>query len=93
MLRKSRLAASNSGIPVGAVTSFVTPTALAGDLRRHDRKWDPSKGSEGVAKAGFGGIYMCKKLTDQGLSVKVIEAAPDVGGTWYWNRYPGALPE
>ncbi|PYH30076.1 flavin-containing monooxygenase [Aspergillus neoniger CBS 115656] len=44
-----------------------------------------------VVGAGFGGIYMCKKLTDQGLSVKVIEAAPDVGGTWYWNRYSGAL--
>ncbi|GLA66635.1 hypothetical protein AtubIFM56815_009323 [Aspergillus tubingensis] len=46
-----------------------------------------------VVWAGFGGIYMCKKLTDQGLSVKVIEAAPDVGGTWYWTRYPGALSE
>ncbi|OQD72773.1 hypothetical protein PENDEC_c019G06718 [Penicillium decumbens] len=46
-----------------------------------------------VVGAGFGGIYMCKKLVDQGLSVKVIEAAPDVGGTWYWNRYPGAMSD
>jgi cation diffusion facilitator CzcD-associated flavoprotein CzcO len=46
-----------------------------------------------VVGAGFGGIYMCKKLVAQGLSVRVIEAAPDVGGTWYWNRYPGALSE
>ncbi|KAL3428970.1 hypothetical protein BDV09DRAFT_203634 [Aspergillus tetrazonus] len=46
-----------------------------------------------VVGAGFGGIYMCKKLVSQGLSVKVIEAAPDVGGTWYWNRYPGALSD
>lgn len=46
-----------------------------------------------VVGAGFGGIYMCKKLVAQGLSVKVIEAAPEVGGTWYWNRYPGALSE
>jgi len=46
-----------------------------------------------VVGAGFGGIYMCKKLVDQGLSVKVIEVAPDVGGTWYWNRYPGAMSE
>ncbi|EAW24603.1 flavin-containing monooxygenase [Aspergillus fischeri NRRL 181] len=46
-----------------------------------------------VIGAGFGGIYMCKKLVAQGLSVKVIEAAPDVGGTWYWNRYPGALSD
>jgi cyclohexanone monooxygenase len=46
-----------------------------------------------VVGAGFGGIYMSKKLIDQGLSVKVIEAASDVGGTWYWNRYPGAMSE
>lgn len=46
-----------------------------------------------VVGSGFGGIYMCKKLVDLGLSVKVIEAAPDVGGTWYWNRYPGAMSE
>lgn len=46
-----------------------------------------------VVGAGFGGIYMCKKLVDQGLSVKVIEVAPDLGGTWYWNRYPGAMSE
>ncbi|OBT54752.1 hypothetical protein VE04_05431 [Pseudogymnoascus sp. 24MN13] len=46
-----------------------------------------------VVGAGFGGIYMSKKLIDQGLSVKVIEAASDVGGTWYWNRYPGAMSD
>ncbi|BCS30142.1 flavin-containing monooxygenase [Aspergillus puulaauensis] len=46
-----------------------------------------------VVGAGFGGIYMCKKLVAQGLSTKVIEAAPDVGGTWFWNRYPGALSD
>ena len=46
-----------------------------------------------VVGAGFGGIYMCKKLVDQGLSVRLIEAASDVGGTWYWNRYPGAMSE
>jgi cation diffusion facilitator CzcD-associated flavoprotein CzcO len=46
-----------------------------------------------VVGAGFGGIYMCKKLVDQGLSVRLIEAASDIGGTWYWNRYPGAMSE
>lgn len=46
-----------------------------------------------VVGAGFGGIYMCKKLVDQGLSVRVLDAASDVGGTWYWNRYPGAMSE
>lgn len=43
-----------------------------------------------VIGAGFGGIYMLKKLLDQGLRVKVIDAAGDVGGTWYW--YVSDLP-
>lgn len=46
-----------------------------------------------IIGAGFGGIYMLKKLLDQGLKVKVLDAAPDVGGTWYWNRYPGAMSD
>jgi cation diffusion facilitator CzcD-associated flavoprotein CzcO len=46
-----------------------------------------------VVGAGFGGIYQLKKLRDQGLSVKAIDAASDVGGTWFWNRYPGAMSE
>lgn len=46
-----------------------------------------------IVGAGFGGIYQLKKLRDQGLDVKVIDAAGDVGGTWYWNRYPGAMSE
>jgi cation diffusion facilitator CzcD-associated flavoprotein CzcO len=43
-----------------------------------------------VVGAGFGGLYALHKLRSQGLSVRVFEAAPDVGGTWYFNRYPGA---
>jgi cyclohexanone monooxygenase len=43
-----------------------------------------------VVGAGFSGLYMLHRLRAMGLSVKVIEAADDVGGTWYWNRYPGA---
>ncbi|NOX50016.1 MAG: NAD(P)/FAD-dependent oxidoreductase [Gammaproteobacteria bacterium] len=35
-------------------------------------------------------MYMLHKLRQLGLSVRVLEAAKDVGGTWYWNRYPGA---
>jgi hypothetical protein len=46
-----------------------------------------------VVGAGFGGIYQLKKLLDQGLNVKGIDMADDVGGTWYWNRYPGAMSE
>ncbi|MDQ3787738.1 MAG: NAD(P)/FAD-dependent oxidoreductase [Actinomycetota bacterium] len=43
-----------------------------------------------VVGAGFAGLYMLYRLREQGLSVKVFEAGGDVGGTWYWNRYPGA---
>ena len=44
-----------------------------------------------IIGAGFSGLYQLFSLRDNlGLSVKVIEAADGVGGTWYWNRYPGA---
>ncbi|HEX4196048.1 MAG TPA: NAD(P)/FAD-dependent oxidoreductase [Caulobacteraceae bacterium] len=43
-----------------------------------------------VIGAGFGGMYMLHKLRELGLSVQGFEAGDDVGGTWYWNRYPGA---
>lgn len=46
-----------------------------------------------IVGAGFGGIYQLHKLLQLGLSVKVIDAAGDVGGTWYWNRYPGAMSD
>lgn len=42
-----------------------------------------------VVGAGFAGLYALHKLRSQGLSVRVLEAAPDLGGTWYYNRYPG----
>jgi cation diffusion facilitator CzcD-associated flavoprotein CzcO len=43
-----------------------------------------------IIGAGFGGLRALYELREMGLSVKVIEAASDIGGTWYWNRYPGA---
>ena len=43
-----------------------------------------------IVGAGFSGIYMLKRCRELGLSARVIEAGTDVGGTWYWNRYPGA---
>jgi cyclohexanone monooxygenase len=43
-----------------------------------------------VVGAGFAGMYMLQRLRGQGLSVRVYEQGGDVGGTWYWNRYPGA---
>ena len=43
-----------------------------------------------VVGAGFAGLYALYRLRAQGLSVRVLEAAPELGGTWYYNRYPGA---
>jgi cation diffusion facilitator CzcD-associated flavoprotein CzcO/acetyl esterase/lipase len=43
-----------------------------------------------VVGAGFAGLYMLHRLRGLGFSAVVLEAADDVGGTWYWNRYPGA---
>ena len=43
-----------------------------------------------VIGAGVGGIYQIKRLADLGIKATVLELAGDLGGTWYWNRYPGA---
>ena len=51
----------------------------------HDRRVDAV-----VVGAGFGGLYAAYTLRRAGLEVKGFERASDVGGTWFWNRYPGA---
>ena len=43
-----------------------------------------------VVGAGFAGLYLLHRLREMGLSARVYDAASGVGGTWYWNRYPGA---
>ncbi|MDX3972001.1 MAG: NAD(P)/FAD-dependent oxidoreductase [Bradyrhizobium sp.] len=60
-------------------------------------KSNGSNGSHGTAKfdavvvgAGVAGLYQLYRLREQGLRVRAIDAASGVGGTWYWNRYPGA---
>src|SRR6201988_4128731 len=58
-----------------------------------DRDLKPSQGGVFDAVnvgAGFAGMYMLHRLRGMGLSVRVFEAGSGVGGTWYWNRYPGA---
>ena len=54
----------------------------------------PAKPSQNVdvviVGAGFAGMYLLHRLRGLGLSVQVFETATGVGGTWYWNRYPGA---
>src|SRR5919112_1714820 len=44
-----------------------------------------------IVGAGFSGLYALHKLRNEmGLSTRVLEAGDGIGGTWYWNRYPGA---
>jgi cyclohexanone monooxygenase len=43
-----------------------------------------------VVGAGFAGLYALHRLRGLGFSTQVFEAGSDIGGTWYWNRYPGA---
>ena len=43
-----------------------------------------------IVGAGFAGMYALKQALDSGRSAIVFERGDDVGGTWYWNRYPGA---
>jgi cyclohexanone monooxygenase len=43
-----------------------------------------------IIGAGMAGMYMLHKLRALGMSARVVEAGSGVGGTWYWNRYPGA---
>jgi cyclohexanone monooxygenase len=43
-----------------------------------------------IVGAGFAGMYMLHRARRSGLTARVLERGSDVGGTWYWNRYPGA---
>ncbi|HWX79791.1 MAG TPA: NAD(P)/FAD-dependent oxidoreductase, partial [Steroidobacteraceae bacterium] len=51
---------------------------------------DPGTVDAVIVGAGFAGLYMLQRLRGLGFSTQVYEAGGDVGGTWYWNRYPGA---
>ena len=57
------------------------PSQPAGPPRRLDAV---------VVGAGFAGLYALHRLRGMGLAVRVFEAGAGIGGTWYWNRYPGA---
>src|SRR5258708_36935826 len=52
---------------------------------------DPTTGAYDVVivGAGFAGMYMLHRLRGLGFSARVYEQGGGVGGTWYWNRYPG----
>ena len=76
-------------------------TTVSGNGRRQGGEpHAPAGGIEGqkgdgrcdvvIVGAGFGGIYLLHRLRALGMTARVFEAATGVGGTWYWNRYPGA---
>src|SRR5258705_8286613 len=58
-----------------------TPAAQAGPVEQFDAI---------IIGAGISGLYQLIRMRDLGLTVRVYEAGSGVGGTWYWNRYPGA---
>src|SRR5881394_813474 len=52
---------------------------------------EPGRGVDAIiVGAGLAGLYMLHRLRGLGLAARVYEAGDGVGGTWYWNRYPGA---
>ncbi|QCP07263.1 NAD(P)/FAD-dependent oxidoreductase [Micrococcus luteus] len=69
-----------------APTTDAAPGAAAGgDVQTVDAV---------VIGAGFGGCYLVHRFADEmGMSVIGLEKGDDIGGTWYWNRYPGALSD
>src|SRR5437879_2460506 len=54
------------------------------------RERAPGAFDAAIVGAGFAGLYMLYRLRGLGLSARVYEAGRGVGGTWFWNRYPGA---
>jgi cation diffusion facilitator CzcD-associated flavoprotein CzcO len=57
----------------------------------HKARTDPSTDFDAIIiGAGVSGLYQLYKLRELGLQARVFEAGTGVGGTWYWNRYPGA---
>ncbi|MEM7077475.1 MAG: NAD(P)/FAD-dependent oxidoreductase [Pseudomonadota bacterium] len=57
---------------------------------QYRQKEEPRELDVVVVGAGFAGMYLIKRLRETDLSFVVLEQGGDLGGTWYWNRYPGA---
>ena len=66
---------------MSSVASPQSPQRAAGQRQQFDAV---------IVGAGFAGLYMLHRLQQRGLAVRLFEAGSGVGGTWYWNRYPGA---
>ena len=64
-------------------------------MREPGKVWENSEATSDdfnviIVGAGFAGMYMLHRMRGMGLKAIVFEAGDGVGGTWYWNRYPGA---
>src|SRR5437762_13695951 len=64
---------------------ILSETAASRQVRASGAEFDVI-----VVGAGFAGLYMLHRLRGLGFKARVLEAGSGVGGTWYWNRYPGA---
>ena len=80
--------ASRRGLSTGARTDSFGPRTY---IQEHDLGATPIPDLDVIIiGAGLSGMYQLYRLRELGLRVRVFEAGTDVGGTWYWNRYPGA---
>ena len=75
--------------------ALTRPDNFAEALSNADRKVQPKQADTTIVDAvvvgaGFAGLYMLHRLRQMGLRARCFEKGKDVGGTWYWNRYPGA---
>src|SRR3981081_543108 len=68
-------------MPEAMVASSASEATRGGTIQQVD---------VAVVGAGFAGLYLLHRLRKAGFTSVVLEEAGDVGGTWYWNRYPGA---
>ena len=65
-------------------------SAVVQEERHPDARQEPQQYDVVVVGGGLGGLYALHRLRKLGLAVRVFEAGSGVGGTWFWNRYPGA---
>ena len=71
----------------------MTASTITTTGRSNDATADGAIGIDAdvvIVGAGFAGLYLLHRLRGMGFRATVLETADDVGGTWYWNRYPGA---
>ncbi len=73
------------GYRFGIITTDVAEMPNSESTSPRDESYDVI-----IIGAGMSGMYQLHRLRALGLTVRVFEAGGDVGGTWYWNRYPGA---